>query len=240
MLLRVCDLYKTYSRGRLGRDHQRALNGIDLCLEDGVRLALVGASASGKSTLAKCVAGWEMPDRGEIALAANARVQLIPQNAGDSLNPRFTAAQIVEEPFRIRGIEPGTRAGAWMERVHLPGNRNHDRPANFSGGERVRLAIARALAATDPDHSALLIFDESFSSLDVPLQEQLLDLLKDLQSSFPLTYLLIAHDLSFAARFAGEIAVMHNGQVVERGPSSQVTTNPQSESGRQLVAAAAI
>jgi ABC-type dipeptide/oligopeptide/nickel transport system ATPase subunit len=192
------------------------LNGVDLSLAAGARLALVGASASGKSTLAKCIAGWEMPDCGEIRVAAGAGVQLIPQHAGDSLNPRFRASEIVHEPMRIRGEGSLEKAHDWMRRVGLPSGRDRDRPDKFSGGERVRLAIARALAASDRG-PALLVFDESFSSLDAPLQDRLLDLLRDLQAELPLTYLLVAHDLRFVARFANAIAEMHHGRIVERG-----------------------
>jgi peptide/nickel transport system ATP-binding protein len=234
MLLSVSNLYKTYRRSRL---KQIALNGVDLSLKSGARLALVGASASGKSTLAKCVAGWETPDRGEIRLSTGAVAQLIPQNAGDSLNPRFRAAEIVAEPLRIRGDATPAEALAWMERLGLPRGREYDRANAFSGGERVRLAIARALAAAHNGAPALLIFDESFSSLDVPLQEQILNLLSSLQAEFPLTYLLIAHDLALAARFAEEIAVMCAGRIVERGLASDVLRNPRSEAGRQLVEA---
>jgi ABC-type dipeptide/oligopeptide/nickel transport system ATPase subunit len=240
ILLEVCGLYKSYPRGRLARESQLVLNGVDLSLQGGARLALVGESASGKSTLARCIAAWETPSRGEVKLASNARVQLIPQNAGDSLNPRFASAQIIAEPLRIRGAEPApshSQALVWMDRVRLPRSRERDRPRDFSGGERVRLAIARALAATVTGGPALLIFDESFSSLDVPLQQQLLDLLSDLQAQFPLTYLLIAHDLILSARFADEIAVMHAGRIVERGPAGEVVRTPRSDPARALVAA---
>jgi peptide/nickel transport system ATP-binding protein len=237
LLLTVSNLHKTYRRGRLSL---HALNGVNLSLAPATRLALVGSSASGKSTLAKCIAGWETPDTGDIRIAPDARVQLIPQHAGDSLNPYFCAAGIVEEPLRIRGNRAPAKARGWLQRVGLPPNRDNDRPVTFSGGERVRLAVARALAASDSSPT-LLIFDESFSSLDAPLQDQLLDLLRDLQAEFPLTYLLIAHDLRFAARFAARptdaIAVMDAGRIAERGLASDVVQRPQSEAGRQLVAA---
>jgi ABC-type dipeptide/oligopeptide/nickel transport system ATPase subunit len=216
-VLTVRGVHKTYRRGLLGRDRPAALDGVDFSLEAGERVAVVGASAAGKSTLAKCIAGWEVCDRGEIRLAADARVQLIPQHAGDSLNPRFTAAEIVEEPLRIRGMAALQRreeAIRSMELVQLPRGREKERPDHFSGGERVRLAIARALTVTTDGGKLLLIFDESFSSLDGPLRQQILDLLAGLQARLPLTYLLIVHDLALAERFASRMVTMNAGRIV--------------------------
>ena len=240
VLLTVRGVRKTYRRSWLSRSRVTALAGVDLALEPGARLALVGSSGSGKSTLAKCAAGWETADSGEIRFAAAGRPQLIPQHPGDSLNPWFRAAEIVGEPLRIRGKpRRACRAAAldWMERTGLPSGAADRRPSEFSGGERARLAMARALAATGNAEPALLIFDESFSGLDLPLQAQLLDLLGALQASLPLAYLLVAHDLSLAARFASEIAVMHAGRIVEQGPAAQVMTQPRSEHARRLIAA---
>ena len=220
------------------------LRGIDLNLERGRTLALVGPSGSGKTTLARCLARFETPDSGEIALGGSAlaaiprgRIQLIFQQPAASLNPRFTAEEIVSEPLVIRkwGTKLSRRAKAieLMQTVGLLPADAVKLSNAFSGGERQRLAIARALAL-EPE---LLILDESFSSLDLSLQAQIAELLLALQAARGLSYILISHDLSLAGRLADEIAVMEHGLIVERGRAADVMAHPRDPVTRQLVEA---
>jgi ABC-type glutathione transport system ATPase component len=221
-------------------------------LEQGRTLGLVGPSGSGKSTLARCVALIESPTSGEIRFegrdlrAANRRersarrsaVQLIFQDPAASLNPRFTAGEVIAEPLVIqnRGIH-GTRTKRvceLMEMVGLPPARIDTPALEWSGGERQRLAIARALAV----EPKLLILDESLSSLDLSVRGQIANLLIDLKERRGLTYILISHELALVASLADEIAVMEYGTVVEQAPVSQLLTNPRHSCSRALLHAA--
>jgi ABC-type dipeptide/oligopeptide/nickel transport system ATPase subunit len=197
-----------------------AVENVSLTLERGAALGIVGASGSGKSTLARCIARFERPDSGAIAIDGRADygpqdVQLIFQEAAASLNPRFTAAEIVEEPLLI--LRRGTRAdrrrrvGEWLELVGLPPGAEGKRAMAFSGGERQRLAIARALIV----EPRLLILDESFSGLDLLLQAQMTKLLAGLRGRLSLTCILIAHDLALAGRVCEEIRVMSGGVLID-------------------------
>jgi ABC-type dipeptide/oligopeptide/nickel transport system ATPase subunit len=210
-----------------------AIQNVTFSLERGRTLGLVGPSGAGKSTLARCLAFFETPTSGEIWLdglqrvAMRADIQLIFQEPASSLNPRFTAAQIVTEPLLIYGIGTAKtrllRASELMETVGLPGHAIQTPALEFSGGERQRLAIARALAL----EPKLLILDESFSGLDLSVQSQVTSLLLDLQERRGLTYILIAHDLALVWRMAGEIAVMDQGTIVEHAAVAGLLARPQ-------------
>lgn len=203
----------------------QSLQGIDLTLRPGSTLAVLGRSGSGKSTLARCIAGFETPDSGEILLegkptknldAARRSVQMIFQDAATSLNPRFTARQIVAEPLEIArwktGAERTARALELMGEVGLDPDWALRLAGEFSGGQRQRLALARALAA----EPKVLIMDEALSGLDMPLQAQMMRLLMELQARHGLAYLYISHDLNFISLFAREVVVMDAGRIVER------------------------
>jgi peptide/nickel transport system ATP-binding protein len=205
----------------------QSLDGINLELHEGGTVAVLGRSGSGKSTLARCIAGFETPDAGEILFGAAKRrpprlVQMIFQDAATSLNPRFTARQIVAEPLEIARwkteIERTARALELMEEVGLDSDSASRLAGEFSGGQRQRLALARALAA----EPKLLILDEAFSGLDLPLQAQMVRLLMELQSRHGLTYLYISHDLNFIQPWAQEVVVMEAGKIVERVAPSQL------------------
>jgi peptide/nickel transport system ATP-binding protein len=231
-LLEVRGLSKKFVQKRMLSRKKFAvtsLDGIDLSLSSGSTMAVLGRSGSGKSTLARCLAGFETPDAGEILLEGNpittaeknkggARrpVQMIFQDAATSLNPRFTARQIVAEPLEIARwkseAERTARALQLMEEVGLDRDWASRLAGEFSGGQRQRLALARALAA-DP---RLLVMDEALSGLDMPLQAQMVRLLMELQSRHGLTYLYISHDLNFISLFAQEVVVMDSGRIVER------------------------
>jgi ABC-type glutathione transport system ATPase component len=198
----------------------QALQGIELRVSQGTTLALIGRSGSGKSTLARCIAGFETADSGEVLLEGRKseftpRVQMIFQDAGAAINPRFTAAEVVGEPLEIAGkcdpLDRRKRVLDLMEEVGLdPGA--HGRPSHqFSGGQRQRLALARALAA----EPKLLLLDEPFSGLDLPLQAQMLRLLLHIQARHGLTCIWVGHDLSFLPFFANQVAIMDAGRIVE-------------------------
>ena len=211
-----------------------AIQNVTFSLERGHTLGVVGPSGAGKSTLARCLAFFETPTSGEIWLDGRslcgpmrADIQLIFQEPASSLNPRFTAAQIVTEPLLIHGIGTAKtrllRASELMETVGLPRHALQTPALEFSGGERQRLAIARALAL----EPKLLILDESFSGLDLSVQAQVTSLLLDLQERRGLTYILIAHDLALVWRMAGEIAVMDQGSIVEHAAVAGLLARPQ-------------
>jgi ABC-type glutathione transport system ATPase component len=255
-LLEVRGLSKTFVQKRMLSRKEfavKSLDGIDLILQARSTVAVLGRSGSGKSTLARCIAGFEAADSGEILLQGNSiitaeknkggarwPVQMVFQDAATSINPRFTARQIVAEPLEIARwkteAERTSRALKLMEEVGLDPDWASRLAGEFSGGQRQRLALARALAA-DPK---LLIMDEAFSGLDMPLQAQMMRLLMDLQTRHGLTYLYISHDLNFISLFAQEVVVMDAGRIVERttpakmGESTHPATRELVEAGERL------
>ncbi len=251
-LLEVRGLSKKFVQQRMlsrGKFVFQSLIGIDLSLQRGSTVAVLGRSGSGKSTLARCLAGFETPDSGDILFrgkpeekpeekkaGVRRRVQMIFQDAATSINPRFTARQVIAEPLEIArwetDAERTVRALALMEEVGLDPEWALRLAGEFSGGQRQRLALARALAA-EPE---LLIMDEALSGLDMPLQAQMVRLLMDLQSRHGLTYLYISHDLNFISLFAQEVIVMEAGRIVERTTPARLaaSTDPAT---RELVEA---
>jgi ABC-type glutathione transport system ATPase component len=253
--LSVRGLCKAYSHTRwpARRTEILALRDVTIEIRRGQTLGVVGPSGSGKSTLARCLALREKPTAGEIRLDGRdlsrlsrrerrklrAEVQLIPQQPASTLNPRFTAEETISEPLEIQGghsrHERRARVIELMELTGISAAMIGRRALEFSGGERQRLAIARALAL-DPK---LLILDESLTGLDLSVQAQIVTLLLDLQKRNGLTYILISHDLSVAGNIADELAVMDGGALVERGDAAEVIARPQHPRTRELVDAAA-
>jgi peptide/nickel transport system ATP-binding protein len=251
-LLRVENLVKHYAAGRPAslKDKLTALDGVSLSIPSGETLALVGESGSGKSTLALCIACLEPPTSGSIwfegidaaALGENQQcllrpqIQLVFQDPASSLNPRWTALDIVSEPFLVQGRftkpDRAVRALQLLDRVAIPRKMAARRADELSGGQKQRLAIARALAL----EPKLLILDEALSALDCSVQAQISNLLLDLQSSLGLTYLFITHDFAMAAHMADQIAVMYQGRIVESGPSEKILSSPNHEATRSLMA----
>ena len=231
-LLEVCNLNKRFVQQRMWSRKKfamQSLEGIDLELREGSTVAVLGRSGSGKSTLARCIAGFETPDSGEVLLEGKTDyprrlVQMIFQDAATSLNPGFTARQIITEPMEIAQwkteADRTARALELMEEVGLDSNWASRLAAEFSGGQRQRLALARALAA----EPKLLIMDEALSGLDLPLQAQIIQLLMELQARHGLTYLYISHDLNFISLFADEVIVMDAGRIVDARSPGQVGT----------------
>jgi len=253
-MLRVEGLSKRYVRGGLWRNRSEvaAVDGVDFEIHEGRTLALVGESGSGKSSVARCVANLEKPDRGSVwidgrdatvrrtirrsreGLFLQNRVQMVFQDAVTSMNPRLTALEVVEEPLLIMGVDRSLRRQAAekvVREVGLPTDWLARKVMEFSGGQRQRLAIARALV-TRP---RLLVLDEALTGLDLSTQAQIANLLLDLQAAHGLTYLLISHDLALVARLADTIAVMARGKIVESGPAFETMTSPRHEETKRLV-----
>lgn len=229
-----------------------AVRDVSLSIGYGRFMGLVGESGSGKSTLARCLASLERPDAGEVWLdgrnllalnsrelrQARRRIQIVLQGSAASLNPRFSALEIVAEPLAILGIgkrERCEQALALFESAGLPAQLAGRSPSQLSGGQRQRLAIARALAL----RPKLLILDESLRGLDLPVQAQIINLLVDLEASLAIGYLFISHDLRLTAQLADDLAVIKDGRIVEQGPAEEVVRNPQHPHTRELLAAAA-
>jgi ABC-type glutathione transport system ATPase component len=252
-LVHVRGLSKEYAQRRwLSREKfvVRALDNVDLSIETGRMLALVGESGSGKSTLARCLARLEEPTAGEISfdgknllalsreelLPLRRQIQLVMQEPAGALNARFSAIEVIAEPLVIHRLgckaTRRQRALELMHQVGLPPEWGNKSPREFSGGQRQRLAIARALALGP----RFLILDEVLSGLDLSIQAQIVNLLIEMQASQGLTYVLISHDLSLVASVADEIAVIHRGKIVERGAPAEVLTNSRHEQTRALVA----
>jgi peptide/nickel transport system ATP-binding protein len=235
VMVEVTGLKKTYQRRRLigkAGPAVEALKGADLSIARGAILGLAGRSGCGKSTLARCLASLETADagtirvestditrlRGRALLPYRNDVQVIFQDSAAALNPRFTALDVVSEAMVIQDIgTPGDRrdvSAALMGLVGLSPDRLQSRPVQFSGGERQRLAIARALVS----NPRLLILDEAFSGLDLATRERIMHLLIELKTTQGLTYVCISHDLDLLTSFATEIAVMDDGRVEKAHP----------------------
>lgn len=242
-LLRVDNLSKFYpvkSGNLFGSRMMRAVDGVGFDLRRGETIAVVGESGCGKSTTARMVSGLLAPTSGSIrvngkdiarvkgreAFALRRQVQMVFQDPMASLNARMKVRTILEEPLIIHSHGNRTaRRQRVEELMGLVGLRTEhlDRyPHQFSGGQRQRIGIARALAV-EPE---LLVLDEPVSALDVSVQAQIINLLKDLQTKLGLSYVFIAHDLAVVKHMADHIAVMYLGRIIEQGPKAQIFDTP--------------
>ncbi|MDH3567486.1 MAG: dipeptide ABC transporter ATP-binding protein [Desulfobacteraceae bacterium] len=243
-LLQTRDLVKYYPiRGGVFLKEIEVVKAVDhvsLTIESGETLGLVGESGCGKSTFGMTVLRLEEPTSGEILFegesilslepeqlrALRKKMQIIFQDPFSSLNPRKTVSQIIGEPLLIHGVKNRhERNERVMDLLNVVGLRKeHMRryPHQFSGGQRQRIGVARALAL----NPKLIICDEAVSALDVSIQSQVINLLKDLQEKFGLTYLFISHDLSVVKHVSNRVAVMYLGKIVELAESEALYQNP--------------
>ena len=227
----------------------RAVNDVSFAIEKGKTFGLVGESGSGKSTCAKMIVGLLRPSSGQITVDGHdiwaggtghkerrKRVQMIFQDPYASLNPRWRVADIIAEPMRTLGIarnrtEVEHRVAELLTRVRLDPSVMRKFPHEFSGGQRQRIAIARALSS-QPE---FIVCDEPTSALDVSVQAQVLDLMQELQDEFGLTYLLISHNLAVVRQMSSAVGVLHNGVLVEKGPTDAIFDNPQADYTKMLL-----
>jgi oligopeptide transport system ATP-binding protein len=232
-------------------DHVKAVDDVSFHVNAGETLGLVGESGSGKTTTGYCVLQLLKPTDGTVLFQGRdlmklkrgqmrqvrRELQVVFQDPYASLNPRMTVGDIVSEPLVVHDIgDRGSRrrsAEQLLEVVGFNPDFINRYPHEFSGGQRQRIGIARALAL----NPSLIVCDEPVSALDVSIQAQILNLLKDLQAEFGLAYLFIAHDLAVVRTMSDRIAVMNRGKIVEEGAAEEVYSNPQDPYSQALLAA---
>jgi len=244
-LLQVRGLRKYFPirRGMLQKtvSYLKAVDGVDFDIGQGQTLGLVGESGCGKTTVARLLLHLLQADAGEIRYKdqdlthlterqfkpLRREIQIVFQDPYSSLNPRMTVGASLGEGVRITGI---TDRAAYQKRIHqlldmvgMPAASADRYPHEFSGGQRQRVGIARALSV-DP---SLIICDEPVSALDVSIQAQIINLLKDLQSELDLSYLFISHDLNVVSYLCSRVCVMYQGKIVESAPAADLFDRPQ-------------
>ncbi len=254
VVLAVRALAKSFflKRGLFGKREFKAVQGVNFELRRGHTLGVVGESGSGKTTMGLTLLRLHEPTGGEVIFdgrnlltlsdrerqAMRRRIQIVFQNPYASLNPRFTVGQTLVEPMTIHAIgtdatEREARARALLVKVGLSQDSFGKYPHEFSGGQRQRVAIARCLTL-NPE---VLVLDEAVSALDVSVQAQVLNLLRDLQDELGLAYVFISHDLAVVRFISDEVLVMKDGQVVEQASAAQILAAPQQDYTRRLLGA---
>ena len=251
-VLDIDNIVKEFPVGKNGK--MTACNKVSLCFEKGKTLGIIGESGCGKSTLMKIVMQLEKPTSGKILyhgeditklkgekLRQHRRnIQMVFQDPTTAFNPKMKVKDIICEPLLNFGlIKKGEKeevAKKYLEMVELPAEFMDRYPHNMSGGQRQRIGIARALAV----QPKFIIADEPISALDVSIQAQVVNLLKDLQEEKGLTYLFIAHDLSMVKFISDRIGVMHYGRLLEVGPADDVYDKPLHDYTKSLISAVPI
>jgi dipeptide transport system ATP-binding protein len=252
-VLETRGIVREYVSGGLfgGKRVVRALKGIDLKVDRGKTLAVVGESGCGKSTLARIITMIDPPTSGELLIEGKPvdvardgishemrrKVQIVFQNPYGSLNPRQKIGDVLAEPLKLNTDLPAgerrERAMAMLLKVGLKQEHFNRFPHMFSGGQRQRIAIARAVMV----QPVLLVLDEPVSALDLSVQAQILNLLQDLQDEFQLTYVFISHDLSVVRHVADDVMVMNLGEAVEYRSRDDIFAAPEHPYTQTLFAA---
>ena len=253
-LLEVEGLRKVFKRSGpwFQSDDFVAVENVSFQLMRGQTVGLVGESGSGKTTVGLCLLRLHEATAGKVFFdgknlfdmsnsefaAYKRRLQIVFQNPYASLNPRFTVGEILSEPMQLHGI--GANSADWekqslslLDKVGMPASALKRYPFEFSGGQRQRIAIARSLSLS-PE---VVVLDEAVSALDVSVQAQVLNLLKDLQKELGLSYLFISHDLEVVRYMSDSLLVMNKGHVVEQGDAAQIYQAPQHAYTQTLLAA---
>jgi oligopeptide/dipeptide ABC transporter ATP-binding protein len=256
VLLECRDLKKHYpvTQGLLQRviGWVRAVDGISFSIERGKTLALVGESGAGKTTAAKAVLLLETPTSGTILFEGRAlkdftkaqlkaeyrpRVQAVQQNPWSSMNPRMRVRDIIAEPLvvntKMTKNEIRSQVLKMLADVGIAEDSAGHYPHEFSGGQRQRIAVARALAL----NPSLVVLDEPVSALDVSIRAQIMNLLKDLQTQYNLSYLVIAHNLATVRYMSHSVAIMYLGQIIEYAETEELFENPMHPYTRALISA---
>jgi peptide/nickel transport system ATP-binding protein len=229
-----------------------AVDDVSFAINRGETLGLVGESGSGKSTTGLALLRLVDPASGAISILGEdvtswtrrrlrrlrRHVAMVFQDPQSSLDPRHSIGASIEEPIRVHGLREGAaarraRVQELLTRVGLPSDAASRHPHELSGGQRQRVGIARALAG-EPD---LIVLDEPLASLDVSVQAQIMNLLRQLQDDLGLTFLFIAHDLAAVAHMSDRVAVMTGGRIVETGPAVDIYERPQHDYTRKLLSA---
>lgn len=243
MLLELKNITKEFpvKTGFTGNSRKvvRAVNQVSLAIKEGESISLVGESGCGKTTLARIIMQLIRPNSGEVVYDGHKvnksymamyrkNVQMVFQDPYSSLDPRYTIRRIIDEGMVLDKIrfktqqERELRIQQMLKAVHLTQDMLNRYPHEFSGGERQRISIARALVL----NPKLLILDEAVSSLDVLVQEEILKLLADLQKQFNLTYIFISHNLKVVKKISQRVAVMYKGNIVELANTDEIFNNP--------------
>jgi len=255
-ILEVAHLKKHFisNRGffKQSTDAVKAVDGVDFSILPNQTMGLVGESGCGKSTVARLILRLLLPDEGLIRFEGQEisglserqfkpmrkQMQMVFQDPYSSLNPRMTVAQSIGEGVRIAGITTRSaqrrRIKALLDMVGMPSASVDRYPHEFSGGQRQRIGIARALSVSP----RLMLCDEPISALDVSIQAQIINLLKDLQSELGLSYLFISHDLNVVSYICDVVYVMYRGLIVESAPAPTLFDNPRHPYTLKLLAAA--